>query len=191
VLDSFQLVFAAARLGEGTLPLPAGLHPVVRRLVHTANEALAGVDDLAVRVRARAEASTQVPLAALTRSRLPELSPRQQAIDQDGASRLSESLLRLADAVHQRVPVESHDEALDTDHLARLLRELSTIVEEPGTTAPGTAAATRAAARSLSTLTDDERHSLDVALGALDDQSSWARARQTLDDLLVTLTRHR
>jgi hypothetical protein len=88
------------------------------------------------------------------------------------------------------VPLDDDVEALHTDHLARLLRELSaTIQHQHGRTAPGTTAATRVAARAGDTFSDGELRVLEQALMELDDQRSWPHARESLDQLLLTLQR--
>jgi hypothetical protein len=190
-LSSFQVVFASARSGdEAALPLPAALLPAIQSLLITALHALDDIDDQAVRLRAKAEATTELPLEALCRGRPPELTPRQLALDRRGAARLAHSLSLLADAVHTRVPLDDDVEALHTDHLARLLRELSaTIQHHRGRTAPGTTAATRVAARAGEAFNDSELRVLEQALTALDDQRSWPHARESLDQLLVALQR--
>ena len=190
-LSSFQLVFASARSGDDAdLPLPAALLPAIQSLLITAMHALDGIDDQAVRLRAKAEATTELPLEALSRGRPPELAPRQQALDRRGAAQLAHSLSQLADAVHTRVPLDDDVEALHTDHLARLLRELSaTIQHQRGRTAPGTTAATRVAARAGDTFSDGELRVLEQALAELDDQRSWPQASHSLDQLLLTLQR--
>jgi hypothetical protein len=68
VLVGFQLVFAGRRDATDDLPIPAALQPAVQRLFQLAVAAVDGLDDAAVRVRAKAETTTAVPLAALVRS---------------------------------------------------------------------------------------------------------------------------
>ena len=189
-LSSFQLVFASARSDGAALPVSPALWPAIQSLLVTALHALDGIDDPAVRLRAKAEATTELQLEALSRGRPPELSPRQQALDRKGAARLAHALSRLADAVHTRVPVDDDVEALHTDHLARLLRELSaTIQHQHGRTAPGTTAATRVAARAGEAFSAGELLVLEQALEQLDDPAAWPHARHSLDQLLLTLQR--
>ena len=195
VLSSFQLVFAAARTGQGPLPIPAALWPTADTLIVTALHAVDEVADLGARMRARAEATCEVPVEALARPAPADVSgparspgsPHQLALNRRAAERLSRSLSRLADAVHTRVPVDDDVEALHTDHLARLLRELSTTLELHDTTAPGATAATRVAARAGETLKPAELELLETALAELDDPAEWIHAGESLDQLVTVL----
>lgn len=189
VLSSFQLVFAAARTGQGPLPLPAALWPTVDSLIVTAMHAVDEVDDIGTRMRARAEATCEVPLEALMRPAHAEAagSPHQLALARRTAERLSRSLAQLADAVHTRVPVDDEVEALHTDHLARLLRELSSTLELHDTTTPGATAATRVAARAGEALKPAELDLLESALAELDDPAAWAHAEESLGRLVMAL----
>lgn len=193
VLSSFQLVFAAARTGQGPLPLPPALWPTVDTLIVTALHAVDDVQDVGARMRARAEARCELPLDALTQPAHADVtgSPHQLALARRTAERLSRSLSQLADAVHTRVPVDDEVEALHTDHLARLLRELSTTLELHDTTAPGATAATRVAARAGETLAPAELELLETALTELDDPAEWVHAGDSIDQLVTSLEGHR
>ena len=189
VLSSFQLVFAAARTGQGPLPLPPALWPTVDTLIVTALHAVDDVHDVGARMRARAEATCELPLEALMRPAHADVagSPHQLALARRTAERLSRSLSQLADAVHTRVPVDDEVEALHTDHLARLLRELSTTLDLHDTTAPGATAATRVAARAGETFAPAELELLETALTELDDPAEWSLAEESLESLLTAL----
>ena len=195
LLASFQLVFAAARTGQGPLPIPAALWPAADSLIVTALHAVDEVADLGARMRARAEATCEVPVEALARPAPADApgaasapgSPHQRALDRRATERLSRSLSQLADAVHTRVPVDDDVEALHTDHLARLLRELSTTLHLHDTTAPGATAATRVAARAGEALRPAELELLEVALAELDDPTTWTHAGDSLEQLVMVL----
>ena len=189
LLVSFQLVFAAARTGQGPLPIPAALWPTADTLIASALHAVDGVADLGARMRARAEATCDLPVEALMRPAHAEVagSPHQLALARRTAERLSRSLSQLADAVHTRVPVDDEVEALHTDHLARLLRELSTTLDLHDTTAPGATAATRVAARAGETFAPAELELLETALTELDDPAEWSLAEESLESLLTAL----
>ncbi|CAB4364878.1 MAG: hypothetical protein F2681_12155 [Actinobacteria bacterium] len=185
-LRSFQIVFAAARASVGPLPLPHSLFPAIETLIITALHAVDGVHDPLVRLRAKAEATTELPLQSLTRDHAPKLSSHRQALDRRSATQLSHALCQLADAVHTRVPADDVVEALHTDHLARLLRELSsTIQHQHGSTSPGTTAAARVAARAGDTFSVGELATLEQTLTALDDPASWPSASTSLHHLLL------
>ena len=189
-VSSFQFVHAAARLNDGELPLPDGLEPTILSLIATAHQAIDGVDNPVSRVRALAEASTDLPLEALRRTKRPDRPPGNGAPDRRRAAQVSTSLSRLADAVHHRAPVGDDLEALHTDRFSRLLRELSsTISHGHGRTAPGTSAATRAAACDRVLFTDGELEMLHLALGDVDDPHTWQRATRSLDRLVLSLER--
>jgi hypothetical protein len=191
LVHSFHLVFAAARFAEGRLPLPAALQPVVESLITTAHHALHEVDDPLARARATATANTQLPLSQLRRSALPALGTVESPPGHDAAA-VSRSLQQVADAVQSRVPVPSADDDTTTDHLARLLRELgSTLHHRPGRTAPGTTAATAAAARATSGLTDHELHQFHDALEQLLAPANWSAADHSLRSLLTSLEQPR
>lgn len=192
LLVSFQLMFAAARTGQGPLPIPPVLWPSADTLIVTALHAVDGVADLRARMRARGEATCEVPVEALLRPAHVEAagSPHQLALARRTAERLSRSLSQLADAVHTRVPVDDEVEALHTDHLARLLRELSTTLELHDTTAPGATAATRVAARAGEALAPAELELLETALSELDDPSEWVNAGEALDRLVSAIGGH-
>ncbi len=189
-LQSFQIVFAAARASVGPLPLPHSLFPTIETLIITTLHAVDGVRDPLVRLRAKAEATAELPLQSLTREHTPQLGPHRQALDRRRATQLSHALSQLADAVHTRVPADDVVEALHTDHLARLLRELSsTIQHQHGTTSPGTTAAARVAARAGDTFSVGELATLEQTLTALDDPASWPRASTSLHHLLLGMQR--
>lgn len=190
VLASFQLVFAAARSGQGALPVPAALWGPIDTLIVTAMHAVDEAADLSARMRAKGELTCEVPVHALARSPVEiEGSPRQLALDRTTAERLARSLSQLADAVHTRVPVDDEVETLHTDHLARLLRELSTTLEvHHGVAAPGTTAAARIAARAGETLSPAELDLLETALADLDDPREWGHARDALERLVGSLS---
>jgi hypothetical protein len=191
-LASFQFVHASARLDQDTLPLAAGLTVTVRTLVETARETIAEVDNPLAKVRARAETSTELALDSLRRSEWPERPPGRLRADGRQTADVSSSLARLADAVHQRGPVDNEPEAIRTDQLSRLLRELSsTISYGQGRTAPGTSAATLAAVRGGIPLTIGEQRVLEEALGDLDDPVLWHQVPQSLDQLSASLEQPR
>jgi len=182
LLHRFHFVFAAARFAEGRLPLPAALQPVVESLITTAHLALHEVDDPLARARAVANAITTVPRTQLHRTALPALCASAAPPPAGQAAAVSRSLRQVAEAVHRRDPDES------TDHLARLLRELGATVSHPrGLAAPGTAAATAAAARATPTLTDHQRHHFHDALEQLLAPANWPAADTTLQHLLTSL----
>ena len=189
-LTSFQFVHASARLDRDTLPLPAGLTATVRTLMQTAHESIAEVDNPLAKVRARAEASTELALDALRRSEWPERPPGRRRVEPERATDISRSLARLADAVQRRVPLDNEPEAIQTEQLSRILYELSsTISNGNGGTAPGTSAATRAAINEHIPLTISEQRVLEQALDDLDDPVSWHRVPQSLDQLSLVLER--
>lgn len=192
LLHSFQLVFASARTGQGALPVPSALWPTIDTLIVTSMHALSGVDDPGARMRARGQATCELPIQALTRSA--ELGPaasvrseRQRAIDRRTTERLAKSLARLADVVHTLVPVDDEVEALHTDHLARLLRELSATMNLHEVAAPGATAATRVAARAGEALKPAELELLETALADLDEPAHWDHAGDSLDRLVDAL----
>lgn len=181
LLHRVQFVFAAARFAEGRLPLPAALQPVVESLITTAHHALHEVDDPLARARAVANATTTVPHAQLHRTALPALCGTAAPATGQAAA-VSRSLRQVAEAVHR-----SHADDT-TDHLARLLRELGSTVGHPrGLAAPGTSAATAAAARATPTLTAEQRHHFHDALEQLLAPANWPAADRTLQHLLTTL----
>lgn len=191
VLSSFQLVFAAARTGQGALPVPAALWPAIDTLIVTAMHALNDVTDVGARMRARAEATCEVPVEELTGPAgvHAATAPRQRAIDRRTTERLVRSLSRLADAVHTRVPLADGVEALHTDHLARLLRELSTTVTLHHSAASGTTAAARVAARSGEALQPAELELLEAALDEMADPAGWGDAGAAIEHLIDVLGR--
>ena len=189
-LVSFQIVFAAARLEQGSLPLPPALFPTIQSLIATAQHALDGIDDPVASLRAKAEATTELPLHSLRLESLHELAGTGERGDRRHAAQLSHALSRLADAVHLRVPIDEAPAALETDHLSRMLNELSSSIRhDHGRTAPGTTAATRQAVQRTSTLTLHERAVLETAMTELDHRGSWADASDTLQQLLVEIER--
>ena len=186
-LASFHFVHVSARLQQGALPLPDELAPTVRTLIDTALESIAEVESPLAKVRARADTSTELALGSLRRGQWPERPPGGHQLDRRQAADVSISLSRLADAVNQQTP-DNQQEALHTDHLSHLLRELSsTISHGNGRTAPGTTAATRAAVRGDIPLTIGEQRVLDQALDDLDDPMSWHRVSHSLDQLASEL----
>lgn len=190
-LSGFTLVHAAARLRSGRLPLPdALLEPLVpslRRMVLTAQDAVAETDSPVARLKALAESRVDVPLLTLERH---DASPT--AVRPDLVAPVSESLRRLSRAMHDRSPVDNELEAIRTDHLSRLLGELSsTISHAHGAAAPGTSAATRAAVRGGVPLTVGEQRLLEEALDLLADTSTWNRATTTIEHLAEALETHR
>lgn len=189
-LVSFQIVFAAARLEHGSLPLPPALLPTIESLVTTAQHALDGLADPMAAFRAKADATTELPLHSLRLATLHHLAGPTERGDRRHAAELSHALSRLADAVHLRVPVDEVPAAMETDHLSRMLNELSTSLRQHhGSTAPGTTAATRSAVRQTSTLSARERDGLETAMDALDDRDRWADASDTLQQLLFEIER--
>jgi hypothetical protein len=187
-LASFQFVHASARLDQDTLPLPEGLRATVRTLVDTALESIADVEDPGIKIRARAEASTEFSLDSLRRSEWPERPPGRRRVDDKQVADVSNSLARLANAVKQRLPHENEPKATHKDQLSRLLNELSsTISHGNGSTAPGTSAATRAALSIDTQLNISEQRALDGALADLDDPVSWYRVSQAADQISATL----
>jgi hypothetical protein len=189
-LTSFQFVHASARLDSESLPLPAGLTATVRTLVETAHQSIAEVDDPLAKVRARAEASTELALDALRRGEWPERPPGRRRLEPQQVADISSSLARLADAVQRRVPVDNEPEAIHTEQLSRILYELSsTISNGNGSPAPGTSAATRAAINEDIPLTISEQRVLEQALDDLDDPVLWHQVPQSLDQLSVALER--
>ena len=189
-VSSFQLVHAAARLREGDLPLPVGLNATISSLIATALQSIEGVDNPISRVRAQAEANTEIALDELRRTERPQRPPG-DVPDRRRAARVSASLSQLADTVQHRTQVGDELEALNTDRFSRLLRELSSTIEHGnGHTAPGTSAATRAAARAGVPFSDDELQLLQQALDELDKPQSWQHASRSLDQLVVSLTHH-
>lgn len=187
-LSEFQIVFAAARFEEGWVPLPPPLRRAAAVLVHRAAHVLAGVTDPLARLHASAEATATVSLADLTGGGPTAPPAHRQAIDRRTVTRLSHSLSRVADAVEQRVPVDDEVEVLHTDHLAQLLRELSTTIQhQQPRTAPGTSAAARAAAIDTLSLSDDELDVLEQALDDLDDLTAWTQADRALVRLLTQM----
>ncbi len=189
-LASFQFVHASARLNQDTLPLPDGLKAKVRTLVDTALESIADVEDPGVKIRARAEASTEFSLDSLRRSEWPERPPGRRRADDQQVADVSNSLARLANAVKQRSSLDNEPEATQIDQLSRLLNELSsTISQGNGSTAPGTTAATRAALSVDTPLNISEQRALDEALDELDDPALWHQVPQSLDQLSSALER--
>lgn len=189
VLSSFQLVFAAARTGQGALPVPAVLWPTIDTLIVTSMHALNDVTAIGARLRARAETTCEVAVSALAAPVEADAAatPRQRAIDRRTTERLAKSLSRLADAVHTRVPVDDDVEALHTDHLARLLRELSTTLTLHHSPASGATAAARVAARSGEALRPAELELLETALDELADPAEWGHAGAAIDRLAAVL----
>ena len=127
-LSSFHLVHASARLDSGTVAeLPASVLPVARILIATAIEALAERQSLPARLRARAEASTDLALDSVKRPVTGE-HPGKSEVEPSTALKLSTSLTRLSDTLHQRAATDDESTALNGDHLSRLLLELSSTI---------------------------------------------------------------
>lgn len=186
-LSGFSMVHAAARLRTGRLPLPAALvdvlTPSLLRMVRTAQEATEHTASPVARLKALAESRVEVPLEALRR-----VESLTDGARPDLVAPVSDSLRRLARAVHDRSPVDNELEAIRTDHLSRLLGELSsTISRAHGAPAPGTSAATRHAVRGGVPLTVGEQRLLEQALDELADPATWGRARTSIERLAEAL----
>lgn len=186
-LSSFQLVHAAARLHAGTLPLPTELveaiTPSLHRMVRSAHAAVAETASPVARIKALAESQIDVPLQAVRHHGSPTRTGRPDLVEP-----VSTSLRRLARAVHFRSPVDNELEAIRTDHLSRLLDELSsTLSHAHGAAAPGTSAATRNAVRGGIPLTVGEQRLLEQALDELADPDTWKHAHTSIDRLADAL----
>jgi len=189
-LASFHLVHAAARLDAGALPLPESLDRTVRRLLHTAREAISGVTDPLARITSRAAASASVPLDSLHADRLAG-PPSAASRDAPVAAELALHLRRVADAVRTWSPAGDIHEAAHTDELTSLLRELSsTIGSSQGLTSPGTRAAAQRALERSRHLPDDRYELLARGLQDLDDQRSWRRALESFEAATDRRGRH-
>ncbi len=187
-LSSFQLVHAAARLEGAGLPTPAEFEPPMRSLIEATGLTMIDIDDPARRLRVVAEATADVPTAAVRHGERPDRPPGSNTADQWRVSQVSNSLARLADVVHHRAPAVDGPDAVNTEHFSRLLRELSTTIAHGfGRPAPGTSAATRKASRIGVALTEPELRALDAALVELDDTHRWHRASRSLDHLVDDL----
>ena len=185
-LSSFHLVHASARLAEPaeTVPLPACLVPLALGLIAAAGEALSCHDSPMAKLRAWAESSTELPIASLQRSGPGEPLPM-PCVDPEAALVLAASLTRFSAAVHRRPPADER-----VDHLSRLLHELSSAVSSGhGRTAPGTAAATRAAAHGDMPLTVGQQRALEQALRDLNEPASWPQVSESLDRLSQQIER--
>jgi len=186
-LSSFQLVHASARLRAGHLPLPAELveviTPSLQRLMHSAHDAVAQTSSPVARIKALAESQVDVPLQSVRRHDRLAGTGRPDLVEP-----VSTSLRRLARAVHLRSPIDNELEAIRTDHLSRLLDELSsTLSHAHGAAAPGTSAATRAAVRGGIPLTVGEQRLLEQALDELADPATWSQAHTSIDLLADAL----
>jgi hypothetical protein len=191
-LKGFSVVHAAARLRSGRLPasLPPAfvelLAATLPNVIATAREAVAHTDSPVARITALAESQLDVPIYWLMRKGVLDSSARPDLV-----APVSDSLRRLAQAVHDRSPVDDELEAVRTDHLSRLLGELSsTLATSHGTPAPGTSAATREAVRGGVPLTIGEQHQLEQALDELADPARWNEARTSIERLADALESH-
>ncbi len=189
-LSSFHIIHAAARLESGPLPLPESLDRPVRRLLHAAQQAISGVTDPLTRVTSRAAASASVPLSGVHAHRLPA-PPGAAARDAPMAAELALQLRHIADEVRTWSPAGDSNEAVHTDELTSLLRELSsTIGSSRGLTSPGTRAAVQRALERSRHLPDDRYELLARGLRDLDDQRSWRRALESFEAATHQRGRH-
>jgi hypothetical protein len=189
-LVSYQIIFAAARLQHGPLPLPPALAPTIQSLITTAQHAVGELDDPMASLRAKAEATTELPLQSLRLESLNDLAAHGGLGDRRQAAQLSHALSQLADAVQIRVPAHDLAATSHVEQLSQRLHELSSSIRgQHGRTAPGTTAATRLAARQASALTAPQHDELEAAMTALDDRRTWGDASATLQQLLLQLDR--
>ena len=183
-LSSFNLLHATARANAGVLLLPIPLESRVLLLLNTAREALDGITDPMARLRARADADFRLCVESVERGLIPTAAkPRRGERPPDAAS-VSEQLWRVATTVGIRAAGDGAPEAANTQHLSRLLQELSSTLQfGAGRTAPGTSSAARDAVRRGVRMTVDEREQVRRALLMLDDPASWQWSARALHEL--------
>lgn len=183
VLADFQIVHASARASLEDVGLPATVARHADGLVDRGSRLLTDDTDVAARIRTRAEVEVQVPVDDLRRAPTDLMAPGHWVVGRTEVQAVGDALDRLAERLYH-VPTRGEREAERTLHLARLLREVASVVRTTqGRTTPGTTAAARRACRGGVPLTAGEMRDLRQALVDLDDQHTWKQAAAALDRL--------
>jgi len=192
-LAGFHLLHASAQAAHGRLDaLPVPLARLIPHLIERGLAALPADGTTLQRADVRVDATISVPVGQLARPSPTGHPPAEWSVEPADIARTVESLTTLAHtlgAAAHRFPAAHQP---PTIALAAAVRELASVIQRStGRTAPGTAAAARAALSRHLPFAPHERNELLAALTDVDDTQSWPAVWALVDDLCASLQHSR